>query len=192
MISDMIKVGGFYMKRRKNKQKKIWIIIAILLVMVVGVVIAFILNNQQKESVQEKEEEKTEQVENKEEKKENQAVNQPEETIEKKKVEQYEGEDPNSRNDLSGVVTFADKVDDKLMIRVNIDQYLESGECELILKKDDATIHSSIANIIDNASTASCDGFEVPLESLGGGKVDIIINLKAGERSGLIRGEVNL
>ena len=159
---------------------------------IIGVV-AFILvkNNQEKSENQNEETEEIEQVVE-DEKKENQTVDQPEETIEKKKVEQYEGEDPNSRNDLSGVVTYADKVDDDLMIRVNIDQYLESGKCELILKRDDVTIHSSIANIIDNASTATCEGFDIPASGLGGGKVDIIINLSAGERSGSIRGEVNL
>ena len=178
-------------RRRKNKQKKIWMLVVATLI-IIGVV-AFILikNNQEKSENQNEETEETEQVVE-DEKKENQTVDQPEETIEKKKVEQYEGEDPNSRNDLSGVVTYADKVGDKLMIRVNIDQYLESGKCELILKRDDATIHSSIANIIDNASTSTCEGFDIPASGLGGGKVDIIINLSAGERSGSIRGEVNL
>ena len=109
-----------------------------------------------------------------------------------KKVEQYEGEDPNTQNDLSGVVTYAAVSNGILAIRANIDQYLEEGKCELILKRNDATIYSSIANIINSASTATCEGFDVPVEGLGGGKVDIIINLSAGERSGSIRGEVNL
>ena len=112
--------------------------------------------------------------------------------IEKEKVTQYDGEDPNTSENLSGVVTYADVVDDQLMIRLNIDQYLDSGECELTLTKDGATIYTSIANIVGGPATATCEGFDVPVEELGGGNIQININLSAGDRKGSIRGEANI
>lgn len=107
-------------------------------------------------------------------------------------VVQYDGEDPNQADDLSGVVTYAGVVDGTLMIRVNIDQYLEGGNCELTLIRDGANIYSSIANIVGGPSTATCEGFDVPIGGLEGGQTEININLNADERHGVIRGEVNI
>ena len=112
--------------------------------------------------------------------------------IEKKKIEQYDGEDPNDAETLSGVVTYAGVSNDVLMIRVNIDQYLESGECELTLLRGGSSIYNSTAEIVGGPSTASCDGFDVPVSGLGGGATEININLKSGERSGVIHGEVEI
>ena len=53
-------------------------------------------------------------------------------------------------------------------------------------------INESIANIIGSASTSTCEGFDVPISGLGGGVTKININLSDGERSGVIRGEVNI
>ena len=78
------------------------------------------------------------------------------------------------------------------MIRVNIDQYVGSGSCELTLVRGGATIYNSIASIIGGASTATCEGFDVPVAGLGGGTVEININLSADGRSGTIRGEVGI
>lgn len=115
-----------------------------------------------------------------------------EEGTEKEKVPQYDGSDPNSAEELSGAITYAGVQDGVLMIRMNIDQYLNSGECELTLKKAGATIYSSIAKIIGSASTSTCEGFDVPIGGLGGGKIEININLKADSKKGTIRGEVDV
>lgn len=112
--------------------------------------------------------------------------------VEKEAIVQYDGENPNEAEDLSGVVTYAGVVDDRLMIRLNIDQYLDSGECELTLSRDGATIYTSIANIVGGPATATCEGFDVPVSELGGGNLQININLSAGERRGSVRGEVNI
>ncbi len=109
-----------------------------------------------------------------------------------KKVEQYDGDDPNSAQDLSGVVTYAGVNNGVLMIRINIDQYLNSGKCELTLSRDGATMHSSIASIIGSASTSTCEGFDVEVGELGGGNVEINIKLESNGRVGSIRGEVNI
>ena len=41
----------------------------------------------------------------------------------KDKYDEYAGEDPNEREDLTGVVTYAGVNGNNLMIRVNIDQH---------------------------------------------------------------------
>ena len=43
-----------------------------------------------------------------------------------------------------------------------------------------------------DVSTAMCEGFDEPVEGLGEGNIEIIIKLNADERSGLIRGEVDI
>ena len=118
--------------------------------------------------------------------------------VEKEKVVQYEGEDPNTEAGLSGVVTYAGVSGEKLMVRVSIDQYLTSGTCELSLKKDGAVIYSDTAGIVGSASTSTCEGFDILTSSLGAngatgaGKIEININISAGGRSGVISGEAEI
>lgn len=113
-----------------------------------------------------------------------------EETIEKKKVVQYEGEDPNIQEELTGVVTYAGVNGDNLMIRVNIDQYLESGNCELSLVRN-GVAYSDTANIVGSAATATCEGFNVPVSGLGG-DYEIVIKINSGDKTGTINGKVEI
>ena len=110
---------------------------------------------------------------------------------EKEEVKQYEGEDPNKLDKLTGAVTYVDKVGDNLVIRVNIDQYLSGGSCEIVLKNG-ADVYNEVVNIIDSAATSTCEGFNVPLAGLPSGKTQIIIYLSAEEKVGEIRGEIEL
>ena len=109
-----------------------------------------------------------------------------------KKVTQYEGEDPNKAEELSGVVTMASVVDGTLMIRTNIDQYLGAGSCELQILRGGEVIYSSTANIVAAASTATCQGFDVPVAAVGSGEAQIIINLNAEGKNGTMNSEVNI
>lgn len=111
---------------------------------------------------------------------------------EDKKIPQYDGEDPNLAAELSGAITFADVVDGKLMIRMNIDQYLNDGECRLTLKRGDTVIYNDTVKIASSASTSSCEGFDVPVAGLDTGKVDIVIDLITDDKKGIINGEANL
>ena len=113
--------------------------------------------------------------------------------VEKPKVEQYDGEDPNMSESLSGAVTYAGVVDERLMIRMNIDQYLEEGRCELSLVKDGATIYNSVANVVSNVTTATCEGFDIPMGELEeSGLIEIKINITAGNKTGVVWGEVGI
>ena len=114
------------------------------------------------------------------------------EIIEKEKVQQYEGEDPNDNEELSGVITYAEPVGEELMIRVSIDQYLGDGECNLLLYRDGGLVYSDITSISNGVATASCDGFDVPLDALNSGRIDIMVELSSSGKSGLIQGEVDI
>lgn len=112
-----------------------------------------------------------------------------------KKVVQFDGDDPNKADELTGVVTFA-KVNpdgDKLVVRVNIDQFLEEGKCTgYIYNTDNMLVYESEAGIEGAASTSTCQGFDIPLEGLGTGKKQIIVRLKSGDKTGKIIGETEI
>lgn len=115
-----------------------------------------------------------------------------EEEVEKKRVAQYEGEDPNSAEELSGVITYAGVANGTLMIRVSIDQYLNEGSCKLSLKRGETVVYSGTAKVVGDVSTATCEGFDVPVSGLGGGGLEIIIDISANGKKGAIRGEVSI
>lgn len=118
------------------------------------------------------------------------------EASEKEKVVQYEGSDPNERAEetgvLSGAVTYAGVSGGRLMVRVNIDQYLGSGTCILTLRQGGANVYSETAPIVDAASTATCEGFDVTTSGLSNGETEIIVYVSSGEKSGEIHGGVTL
>lgn len=176
-------------QKQKRKRSKKWVSWVILLVLLIGAgVVVYLVWDNYFNDKKDKDTQETVQISEKNEEEKSGGGD----VVEKKKVEQYEGDDPNNAETLSGVVTYAGVNDGVLMVRVNIDQYLDSGECGLTLVRGGATIYNSIANIVGNVSTATCEGFDVPVGGLGGGETDININVKSGERSGVIHGKVSL
>ena len=115
-----------------------------------------------------------------------------EEPIKKEEVIQYEGGNPNEFDDITGVVTYAGVSGNDLMVRVNIDQYLNSGECMLLLSTAGNIVYSNVARVIDSASTATCEGFNVPTYLLESGHYNITVEVTSGDKKGAINGEVNL
>lgn len=115
---------------------------------------------------------------------------QVEEVVEKEKVVQYEGEDPNEEDELTGVVTYVGVSGESLMIRVNIDQYLDSGSCELSLIQN-GVAYSDTTNIVGSAATATCEGFNVPVSGLSG-NYEIVIKINSGGKNGIIKGEAKI
>ena len=185
-------------KRKRSKKWISWVILVVLLV-AAGVVVYLVWDNYFNDKKEDKQEErvagqvdKKENMDKNENASEEKEKDEAEKAVEAKKVEQYEGDNPNAAGELSGAVTYAGVSGGVLMIRVNIDQYLDGGECGLTLSRGGGTIYSSITDIVGGPSTASCAGFDVPLSELGGGVVEININVKSGERSGVIHGEANI
>lgn len=180
-------------KRKRNRSWISWVFIFALLV--AACVVCYLVwdnyfNEKQpdNEGTQEQvieEEKKTEETETEE---KTESVSEEDE----KKTIQYEGDDPNLKEELSGSVTYAGKIDNKITIRLNIDQYLNNGNCELHLMNNGAEVYGDTTRIIGSASTATCEGFDIPATNIGNGKYDIVINIFSGEKKGTIKGEINI
>ncbi|MBR2754044.1 hypothetical protein IKD82_02715 [Candidatus Saccharibacteria bacterium] len=109
-----------------------------------------------------------------------------------KKTKQYEGEDPNIKEELSGSVTFAGKIDERITVRLNIDQYLSDGKCTIHFVKNNNEVYSETTNIISSASTSTCEGFDIITDGFENGKYEIMIDLSSGEKRGIIRGKIDI
>ena len=173
-------------KHKKNKKWLYWLLMLVLFV-AVAVIVYLVWNAYFKDKDEEQNSSvttETVEIEKQEEPQQQEDADIPN----KPKVVQYDGEDPNSAEELSGAITYAGFNDDRLMIRVNIDQYVDDGECRLDLMRDGVLIHEEVTGIVGNVSTASCDGFDVPIDIIGEGGVDIEIHLDSNGKTGVIRG----
>ncbi|MBR2725705.1 hypothetical protein IKE87_00320 [Candidatus Saccharibacteria bacterium] len=183
-------------KQRKNYNKWIYWVIGLVVVVVIIVAVGLIVKNvSEKKDTGEVETSKIEEkkeTEAKEAEEVSQDTTVADKAIDEKKVPQYEGDDPNEAEELTGVITYVGVSDGKLMIRVNIDQFLDSGECGLGLRQSGMNVYNTSARVVSNASTATCEGFDVPLSQVGTGSTHIIITVKAGEKTGTIEGEVTI
>ena len=187
-------------KRRRRSKKWVYWFLVLILIITAGVVGYFVWDGYFREkekpvsenssSISQKEEVKPTEPENKEEPEKEKTEEPVEEAPEK--IEQYDGGNPNLNSGITGVITYAGVAGENLIIRLNIDQYLASGKCELSLMRDGAMIYSDSAGIIDSAATSTCEGFNVPVAKLGTGKLGIRILVTSGEKTGIIEGEVDL
>lgn len=184
-------------QKRKSKQRNIgkWVGRGFLLALLIaaGVVAYLVWDNYFNDKKEEpKKEDEASKVEEAEEKKEEPEAELAGAEVEKKEVKQYEGEDANNFADLTGAITYTGVSGGFLRIRVNIDQYLESGTCTLALRKEGANIYSAEARIVASASTATCEGFDIPTSELETGDYVIVIYISSGEKTGEIDGEVRV
>lgn len=188
------------MPRRKKSKKWIWWLVIFVLLIVAVIVCCLVWDNyfNDKKVDENKSDDMgvVEEIERKEEKEikreQEENKNNDEDDSGEKKVVQYDGEDPNKGENLTGYVTYAAVLDGKLMIRLNIDQYLGSGTCELNLTKDGSIVHSETVGITSAASTATCEGFDVMISDLTSGRYDIEVKLKSDEKTGVIKSEVGI
>ena len=104
---------------------------------------------------------------------------------------QYDGDNPNLDNSLTGFLSTARFSNDKLIIRVVTDQYLSSGTCTLVLS-DGANRLEKTARLIPDASTSTCEGFDIANFELTSftRPINVEINLLSGDKSGTINGSV--
>ena len=108
-----------------------------------------------------------------------------------KTPEKYEGADPNNSEAITGSITTARFDGDKLIIRINIDQYLSSGTCTLTLSDGTNQLEES-AHLTPVAATSSCEGFDVMSSELTNYSrpLNITITLSSGDKTGTITGRV--
>ena len=191
------------MSRRKRSHKGlIWSIVFVVLIATAGVVGDFVWDGYFRDKGEEvtsseakKEDDTKKDAEVKVQEVEEKAEPETEKNVGedgKEIIVQYEGENPNESGGISGVVTYAGVSNGQLVIRVNIDQYLAGGSCTLALRNGGGLVYSDTAEVVDAASTATCAGFNVPVEGLPSGNTVIVISVVSGDKSGEINGEVEL
>ena len=178
-------------KRKKSKKWMYWVMMVVLFV-AAGVVAYLVWNNYfaDKKGGEEQNTEEVEEKKDKNEKKDDEK-DEAEKAVEAKKVEQYEGGDPNEAEELSGAITYTGLSGDVLMIRVNIDQYLDGGTCELSLVQGGDAAYNNIVEIVGGAATSSCAGFDIPMSGLSGDD-EVVVKSNSGEKTGVIRGEAGI
>lgn len=180
-------------KRRRRNKKWLKAILFLILIIVAGVICFLVWDSYFKDDNSEVESEVIEQPIVEQGKTEAESeVEESVEVVEKEEVLQYDGADPNESVDLTGVITYTNVANGVLTIRVNIDQYISAGSCELALVRGGAEIYSETVQMIDSASTSTCKGFDVSTDGLGSGSTSIIINLSGDNKNGVISGEVVL
>ena len=105
----------------------------------------------------------------------------------------YESSDKTENPSLDGVINFKSVVNDMLTIRVTINQSISSGTCSLTLTRttDKKQVLKS-AEIVQNPSSTTCKGFDVPISELGSGTWSIVIEIVDGDKTGNISGEVTI
>ncbi len=108
----------------------------------------------------------------------------------KKQVpKQYEGqgddEDSNTSSDqITGFINSKEVSNDNFSLRLTINQLLGSGTCTLTMTNQKTV--TKTAEIVQNPSSSSCKGFDVPVSELGSGEWSIKINIKSGDKTGVI------
>lgn len=107
----------------------------------------------------------------------------------RKDIVQYEGENPNKLDYLTGLITYTEVKDGVLVAMVSIDQYLGDGTCVANLKSNGNIVASSTQPIEADASTSHCAA-QIDLTGVSGGKYQLEVVISSGERSGTLTTEV--
>ena len=172
-------------RRRRRSRKWLSRLLFLILIIIAGVVIYLVWDNYfrddkviepgQSEVVEEESENVSEEKE-----------------PEKEETVQYEGDDPNTLEELTGVVTYAGVSGNKLMVRININQYLSGGSCKLSLVRNGATAYEDVAAVTAGAATSTCEGFDVPVSEITSGKYQILVEVTTEGKAGVIKGEVEV
>lgn len=182
-------------RRRRSKKWISWLIILILLIaaiVVCSMVYKDYFSDDKEKETDSKVEEKKEKGEEREEEDKSEEGSEEQEVVRKEEVPQYDGEDPNNSEGITGAITYAGVSGSVLMIRVNVDQYLSGGSCNLRINEYGGEIYSDSASLISSASTMTCEGFDVPVSAIGGGNFEIFVDVNADGKSGTIKGEANI
>ncbi len=105
----------------------------------------------------------------------------------------YEGEDPNTLEELTGSIPFKNLSDGTLSISAAIDQYLiDNGTCELTLSSDNGYNYSTSVAAVADVTTSICEPFRVDVGSFPTGTYQIKIIITGDGKTGTILDEVTL
>ena len=104
---------------------------------------------------------------------------------------QFEGEDPNTAETLSGSISRAEVIQGTLRVYTTIAQSLDSGTCTLIMTDSSGEEYSFVSDIEMNVTTAMCN-FEENIDYAAPGTWNLEILLESGDRVGTITGSVEI
>lgn len=187
--------------RRRNLRPVLFVAVPVLVI--AGIVVAIFMNKKPAESPKNDQPETTKTEEKKEEKEEDKPEEKKEETPAEKKEEEPEiidGKTPKNldggtteaQNSLTGVINYADVIEDELVIRVSIDQYLEVGTCVLELAAPAVNdVFSLTDQIVPSAATSSCS-FNIATSLLTGGHYNIKVTVNSENKTGVMEDEVDV
>ena len=182
----------------KRKRSFRWIKWLVFLVLIIAAIVVIILvknnfdkntnvNDNQSASIDNKSEDNRS-----DEKAEGDSDNKEEGSKPEEKAPQYDGDSPNKSETLTGLITYADVVNDELVIRVNIDQFLQSGSCNLTMSRNGITYYTQSVGIQESVTTSTCDGYKISVSELPKGDLSVEINLESDGKSGKITGRVRI
>lgn len=109
-----------------------------------------------------------------------------------KVIVQYEGENPNELDHLTGIITYAEIADNTLSSMVSIDQYLGSGTCTARLKSGEQIILTVEKDIEADASTSHCGPITMNLSGIGGGRYSLEVEISGGGKTGIVTSKVEI
>ena len=106
-------------------------------------------------------------------------------------IVQYEGDNPNELDYLTGLITYTEVSDGKLIAMVSIDQYLSDGVCVAGLRNGSQTATSIEQAIEADASTSHC-AIEMSLAGVSSGKYQLEVVISSGNKTGTLTSNVEL
>lgn len=109
------------------------------------------------------------------------------------KTPQYEGEDPNLLDKLTGVIVYKDIDTENQVLHsaVTIDQYLQSnGQCIYNLKHDGVVMRTASAVAYPDVTTSVCGPFDLSLDGLSPGNYEIEVVMTGDDKRGIITEEL--
>lgn len=83
--------------------------------------------------------------------------------------------------DIKGTFSALNKTSSVLQIRILIEGIV-NGTCTLEMKKDSSKIEKTVS-IQPLANSSTCQGFDVPLDSLSPGSWNVVVTIKSGLES---------
>lgn len=109
------------------------------------------------------------------------------------KVKQYEGENVNHSNELSGSISYQDVDANKnVTLYTTIDQIVNSGSCALNLKQGNKVLYSTTVTAHADITTSICDPITFSAAQIPSGTYQIEIQISGDNKTGIINSEVNL
>ena len=108
---------------------------------------------------------------------------------EKKAPTKYEGSDPNSYNDLTGIITFGGVSENQFVISVAIDQFI-TGNCKFEATGPDGSVIAADVDIMAGPSSSFCS-YSGPVPAVHG-KYKIVVTPTSKDKTGTITGEVEI